>query len=59
MMSLAEANARFSREPCLVNKPEQINLSALADEKTRMGLEYFTLNLRKRQLPVPTSTAKC
>ena len=60
MLSLIEANnARFSKEPCLVNIPEQISFSALAEEKMRITLEHFTLKLRKLQLQIPMDAGSC
>lgn len=60
MLSLTEANnARFSKEPCVVNIPKQISFSALAEGKMRISLDHFTLKLRKLQLRVPMSAESC
>lgn len=59
MLSLIEANAHYSESHCLTNKPEQTSLLALADDKTRVELEYFALKLIKLQLRVPKSTGRC
>lgn len=60
MLSLTEANnARFSKEPCLINIPKQISFSAVAEAKMSIRLDNFTLKLSKLQLQVPMSAESC